>query len=229
MTAAAVTTAAFAAWRWAFSPVVGEGTLLPWSILGLIAATATTCTDRSTRPFTGVTTTAAAAGLADLLTGGLEGLEPSTAFDVLHVAFAAGVLAAAVSGLHLLFAHLPRSHHPRAGAVVVLGGSAWVAWLGWWPLDDSGPAHPDALLAGAACTLLIATALGEISIGPWRGALFALTPAALLALPPLTTSDPLGIIAWLALTSGAALACLAAVGAVAAIRRTHRRLHAAHR
>ncbi len=226
--AGALTTAAFAAWRWGSSPVVGESTFLPWTVLGLIVAIATVGTDRFTRPFVGVATTAAAAGLADLLTSGRPGLQVPTAFDVafnvLYVAFTASVLAAAVSWLHLLLTRLPSPQRSWAAAVAVLGGSAWVAWMGWWPLDDSGPAHPGALVAAAAGTLLIATALGEITLGTWRGALFALTPAALLAAPPLATSDALWIIVWLVLTTGAALTCSASVGAVAAIRGVHRGL-----
>ncbi|GAB3216285.1 hypothetical protein GCM10027586_07900 [Kineococcus gypseus] len=224
-----MSTAAFAAWRWGFSPVVGEGTFLPWTLLGLIAATATIATDRLTRPFTGVATTAAAAVLADLLTGERGALGASSAFDVTYVAFPAAALAAAFSALHLLLARLPRSERPWAGAVALLGAAAWVAWLGWWPLDDSGPAHPGALLAAAVGTLITATALGEVTLGRWRGAVFALAPAALLAVPPLSTSDALWFIAWLVLTFGAALVCLVTVGAVAAVRGTRRHLHAAPR
>jgi hypothetical protein len=228
-----LTTAVFAIWRWGFSPVVGEGTLVPWTILGLIVICATVGTDRFTRPFVGIATTAAAAAVADLITGAGQGQGPSGVIEVLdefsYIAFAAGVLAAAVSAGHLLFARLPRNHQPRARAVVALGASAWAAWMGWWPLNDSGPAHPAALVAGAVCTLLIATVLGEVTLGRWRGALFALTPAALLAMAPLVASDSLGIIAWVVLTAGAALLCLLGVGLVASVRGTRRRLDPASR
>ncbi len=84
-------------------------------------------------------TTTAAAGVANLLTGGPQGLDPSQLSNVLYLAPAAGVLAATVTGLHLLLLTLPRTRRPWAGLVVALGSAAWVAWMGWWPLNDSGP------------------------------------------------------------------------------------------
>ncbi|GAA0308165.1 hypothetical protein [Kineococcus aurantiacus] len=231
--AGTLTTAAFAAWRWGFSPTVGTGTLLPWTVLGLVVVLATIGADRLTRPFVGTATTAVAAAVADLLTGAGHDSAPSGVLDVLdeflYAAFAAGALAAAVSGGHLLFARLPRAHRPRAGAVAILGASAWVAWMGWWPLDNSGPARAGVLVAAAAGTLVLATVLGELTLGRWRGAVFALVPAALLAVAPLAASDSLGLVVWMGLTTGAAVVCLTAVGVVAAVRGTHRRLRPAAR
>lgn len=224
MLAGASTTAALAAWRWGFSPVAGGGTLLPWTVLGLLVAAATVGTDRFTRPFVGIATTAAAAGVADLVSGGRQGLDPHRILDVLHLVPAAAVLATAVTGLHLFFLTVPQVRRPRAGVVVVLGSSAWVTWMGWWPLSDAAPAHPDALVAAAAATLLVATVVGEIVVGPWRGVVLALGSAAFLAWSPLVTSDSLGIVAWLVLVGAAAVGCLTAAGVVAAVRGAHRRL-----
>lgn len=224
MLAGVLTTAALAVWRWGFSPVAGEGTVLPWTVLGLLVAGATVGTDRATRPFVGIGTTALAAGVANLVSGGRQGLDPHRVWDFLYLVPAAAVLAAAASGLHLFFRTVPPTRRRWAGLVVALGSSAWVVWMGWWPLSDTAPAHPDALAAAAAVTLLIATVVGEVTLGTWRGVLLALGPAALLAAPPLVTSDSLGIIAWVILVGGAALGCLTAAGVVAAIRGTHRRL-----
>jgi len=224
MLALALTTGALAAWRWSFAPVAGEGTLLPWTILGLLVAAATISTDRLTGPFVGTATTAAAAGLANLISGGKQGLGFNRILDFLYLVPAAAVLAVAASGLHQFFLAVPRARRPWAALVVSLGSLAWVAWMGWWPLSENSPAHPEALVAAAACTVVTATVVGEVLIKTWRGVVLAVTPAALLAGPPLVTSDSLGIIAWVILAGAAALGCLAAAGVVAAVRATHRRL-----
>ena len=104
-----------------------------------------------------------------------------------------------------------------------------MAWMGWWPLSDTAPTHPDALVTAAAATLLLATVVGEVTLGSWRGIVLALGPAALLAGPPLLTSDSLGIIAWVIFAGRAALGCAAAAGVVAPIGGTHRHLRAVPR
>jgi hypothetical protein len=221
--AGVVTTVAVCAWRWLMTPTVGEGTSLPWTVLGILLAAATVLTDRATRPFTGVATTAAGAGAALLLTDARAGLDPDTPVDVLYVALAAGALAAAGSGTALLVAHVPPTRRRWAGVVVALGAAAWVAWMGWWPVDGSGPEHPTALSVAALGTLVAAAALGEVLLGPWRGAGVALAPAALLAVLPSAASDALGMVAWYVLTLLAAAVCLAVVGVVAAVRAAQRR------
>ena len=85
MLTGALTTAALVPWRWGFSLVPGEGTLLPWTVLGLLVAIATISTDHVTRPFAGIATTAVAAGLANLISSGRQGLNPDRIFDVLSL------------------------------------------------------------------------------------------------------------------------------------------------
>ncbi len=72
--------------------------------------------------------------------------------------------------------------------------------------------------------MLIATVVGEVALGSWRGSVLVLGPAALLAAPPLAASDSLGMILWFMFTLSAAAGRLAAVGVGAACRGTHRRL-----
>lgn len=215
--AGAVSTAAFVAWRWVADPVVGEGTLLPWSVLGLLVAAVTVVADRATRPFVGVATTAAGAGLGVALSGSRDAVAVGLAEGVV-AAIAAALLAAGVSGLRLLVGSLPASRRPRAGLVLTLGGAAWLFPVGWWPLRDDEPADAEALLAVAAGTLLLATVVGETRIGRWWGPRLALPPAALLAVAPLAASDSLGMVLWTVLTLAGAVVCLAGVGAVAAAR-----------
>jgi hypothetical protein len=164
--AGALTTVVFAVWRSGFAPVVGEGTYVPWTVAGLIAAVATVCTDRLTHPFIGTTTTGVAAGMAEVITDERAGLD---LIELVFLVVSVMVLTSGFSGLHLLLTTLPRARRPWAVAVVVLSTSAFVGWMGWWSLDGSSPAQPDTLLTGALCTLVLATVLGEITVGTWFG------------------------------------------------------------
>lgn len=226
--ATVVTTAVLVAWRSAFSPVVGEGTLVPWTVLGLLLAVTTLGTDQLTRSFVGVATTALGAVLAAVLTGGRTVSMGEVVGDSVYLAVAAGAMAAGWSGLALLCTRVARSQR-RAWTVAALGGATWVVWLGWWPLSDTAPARPDLWTVGAICTLGAATAAGDVWLGTWRGAMVALPPAALLAVAPLATTDALWIIAWIVLVVAGAVVCLVTVGAVALTRGGWRRLRPAAR
>ncbi|GAA4975666.1 hypothetical protein [Kineococcus glutinatus] len=225
----ATTTVVLLLWRWAFQPALGEGTGIPWTVLGLVLVVATAWTDRVTRPFAGTATSAAAAGLASVLSGSAGDLGAWVVLDLLHVVSAAAVIAAPASALHLLFSGLPRARRRWAAVVVFLGSSAWVAWMSWWPLDEDSPSASNRLTAGAAATLLLAVVLGELTVRRWFGAVFALCPAVLLAAGPLVASDPLGVIALFVVSAYGAAGCVAAVGVVALARAVRRRLSPAPR
>ncbi|WP_369055313.1 hypothetical protein [Kineococcus terrestris] len=228
LAATAATTAGLLLWRWVFDPAPGEGTGTSWTVLGLLLFTAAVLTDRATRPFVGTVTTAAAAGLANLLSSSPREQVPWGVAELLYPSVFSAVAAAAVAvtagALHLLHRGLPRRQGPWAAGVALLGGSAWAGWLGWWALDEPPRAGEDLLLAGAAATLLLAAVAGELALPRWYGALFALGPALLLAAAPLVASDPLGIIAWLMLGAVATAGCSVVVGVVTAARSVRRRL-----
>ncbi|WP_369054910.1 hypothetical protein [Kineococcus terrestris] len=234
LAATAVTTAALLLWWRLSASVPTESNAVPWTVLGLLLATATVLSDRLTRPFVGVATTAAAAALAYLLSAtwaGGQGLWAVLELVLvpLQVAVGAAAVAGAASGLHLLHRRLPRPQRPWAVGVVLLGASSWAGWCSWWILNQDSPAGWPWLAGGAIASLLLGTAVGEVVLGRWLGLVLALGSAALLAVAPLAASDAFGLIVWFVLSAIAGAGCLVVVGAVAAVRGARRHLPAAAR